>query len=595
MSAGRRSDSVWDNFKRIPNSNKTGFRAICNYCKKELQGVLVRMRKHLSECQDENDIVELDEIESTPTTSTQNQSNGMVSTPAAHCSTFENNSPSTSQTSNIDSQATGPKRIKLSEKIDKFIIKTNKSQKEALDEQAARMIYATNMSFRKVHNKEFLKFCQDLRPGYVPPNEKMIANELLEKVYLKEINKKKDEFQNEVVCLAIDGWSNINNEAVLSSCVIKHNGDTALVKSTDTSGEKHDVPYVKSITQSGIEDAQTIFSCKVGSLVTDNHVCMAKMRDEIEASNKDIIAYGCSAHILNLLAHDFGKTNDQENTQKRVVHVVKYFRNHHLPKSWYTEAGGTALIKPIEVRWNSLFDTYKSFIKNWSILFEVCDKYRSEIDKDVRLYVQNIALKRNCEDLLALYEPLAVALKKMQSSTCHIADCVKIWKELEIDLLANLTLQQKRLFGNRYKMAIKPFHLTAYLLSPTINNNNPCLLTQEEISAGTSYIEEEFTIEFLAKFFKLRAKISPFTGAIMNSALLNELSDIQWWESFFVTNPNFISQRDVYKIRQLMTAVSSSSDIERVFSSFGQVHSKLRNRLGIEKASKLTFLYKTLN
>ena len=44
-----------------------------------------------------------------------------------------------------------------------------------------------------------------------------------------------------------------------------------------------------------------------------------------------------------------------------------------------------------------------------------------------------------------------------------------------------------------------------------------------------------------------------------------------------------------------MTAVASSAGVERVFSSFGFVHSKVRNRLGIEKGGKLVFMYKLLN
>ena len=39
-------------------------------------------------------------------------------------------------------------------------------------------------------------------------------------------------------------------------------------------------------------------------------------------------------------------------------------------------------------------------------------------------------------------------------------------------------------------------------------------------------------------------------------------------------------------------ACASSASIERVFSTFGLVHSKLRNRLGIEKAAKLVFCFR---
>ena len=41
--------------------------------------------------------------------------------------------------------------------------------------------------------------------------------------------------------------------------------------------------------------------------------------------------------------------------------------------------------------------------------------------------------------------------------------------------------------------------------------------------------------------------------------------------------------------RQLLVAVASSAGVERVFSSFGLVHSK------ITKAGKLVFIYKVVN
>jgi len=41
--------------------------------------------------------------------------------------------------------------------------------------------------------------------------------------------------------------------------------------------------------------------------------------------------------------------------------------------------------------------------------------------------------------------------------------------------------------------------------------------------------------------------------------------------------------------KQLLTATRSSAGVERIFSSFGLVHSKLRNRLGIVEAENWCF------
>ena len=47
-------------------------------------------------------------------------------------------------------------------------------------------------------------------------------------------------------------------------------------------------------------------------------------------------------------------------------------------------------------------------------------------------------------------------------------------------------------------------------------------------------------------------------------------------------------------IIQLLQSPASSASIERVFSNFSFVHSKLRNRLGVERAAKLVFCYRSL-
>ena len=48
-------------------------------------------------------------------------------------------------------------------------------------------------------------------------------------------------------------------------------------------------------------------------------------------------------------------------------------------------------------------------------------------------------------------------------------------------------------------------------------------------------------------------------------------------------------------IKCLLCSVASSSDVERAFSTFDLVQSKLRNRLGVAKAGKLVFIYRVLN
>ena len=61
------------------------------------------------------------------------------------------------------------------------------------------------------------------------------------------------------------------------------------------------------------------------------------------------------------------------------------------------------------------------------------------------------------------------------------------------------------------------------------------------------------------------------------------------------TTVKHVSAEVVNFICQLQTAVASIASIERIFSRFGLVHPKLRNKLGIAKAGKLVFLHKVFN
>lgn len=54
-------------------------------------------------------------------------------------------------------------------------------------------------------------------------------------------------------------------------------------------------------------------------------------------------------------------------------------------------------------------------------------------------------------------------------------------------------------------------------------------------------------------------------------------------------------EEEFKSILSLMTAIASSSNLERVFSKFGMVHNEIRNRLGVDTASRLVYLHHTLN
>ena len=86
----------------------------------------------------------------------------------------------------------------------------------------------------------------------------------------------------------------------------------------------------------------------------------------------------------------------------------------------------------------------------------------------------------------------------------------------------------------------------------------------------------------------MKNKQKPFKLYLFDDQVIKNISPLTWWNSQNITEMKLL-------YNAFLTAVSSSAGVERVFSEFGLIHTKLRNRLGVEKVAKLVFLYKYYN
>ena len=81
--------------------------------------------------------------------------------------------------------------------------------------------------------------------------------------------------------------------------------------------------------------------------------------------------------------------------------------------------------------------------------------------------------------------------------------------------------------------------------------------------------------------------------------VIKELSAIEWWSSFQKSKGILTSEeKDIIILHNYLSAVASSAGIEKIFSTYGFVHSDVRNNLGNDKAGKLVFFfffYKEMN
>ena len=299
---------------------------------------------------------------------------------------------------------------------------------------------------------------------------------------------------------------------------------------------------------------------------------------------EEIITYGCSAHLLSLLSQEL----QIKNIKEHITEIIKYFRNHHIPGSLYKAAGGTMLVMPAETRWNTIADSIESYLKNWEILVKVCKDNSEEVDQKIIKKVYDKALKRATEDYFERMKPIAVALDCVQRETTLISDAVEIWLKLKEDMKDYLT-DKKDMdnFEKRINVALTPAHFLSNMIDPRYQGRR---LTPEQRDVAEKYVCECFP-EFLPILMSFRGRTQPFKDFYFAKDVLETLSPLAWWLNF----SHDLAENVLNVPRQLCTAVAASAGVERVFSTFGFVHSTIRNPLGKEKASKLDTIYKYYN
>lgn len=597
-SGGRKKDGVWDNFIQRIQEDKKGSRAVCKECGQEMQGLVVRMKQHLSVCRSKT-ANQGDEAAAAGVGEPEEKSNRRsmdVPSDEGDADAAFNPPPdkkaksSTSSIGTANSNTSKPKRNTGSAvaSVSNFVIRTTNQQKDNLDEQVAKFIYATNSPFSLADHPEFVKLCEMLRPGYIPPNRDKIGGPLLDRLYQKQKITVAAALEGKTVSLDLDGWSNVHNEPIVCASV-NSDGLSYLVETIETTGSPHTAEYLQDVAVDTIKKCKREFGCDVRSCVTDNAANVAKMRSELEKmENEDpdlnVIAYGCAAHLLNLLAKDL----DIPGVKNHVVEVVKYFRNTHFAAALYKASGVTKIPLPQDVRWNTLCDCLEGYITHWPVLARICEENREKIDKDISSKVLNMGMKRNAEELLKRLKCVAVALDAMQRDSTTIADAVAIWKKMAKAITSlNPPKHVLTALSKRESQALTPAHFFANILHPVYQGEH---LTASELNEAMKWASTKYP-NVIQDVINFRAHALPFQEYMFSESTIKNVKPVVWWKS----QEKQIGGEIINAAVQVLSAVASSAGVERVFSSFGLVQSKLRNRLGNEKAGKLVFLYRSMN
>ena len=96
--------------------------------------------------------------------------------------------------------------------------------------------------------------------------------------------------------------------------------------------------------------------------------------------------------------------------------------------------------------------------------------------------------------------------------------------------------------------------------------------------------------EMIPTYLSFVAQTDPFPKLRFREEA-RQVSSTVWWKSLTGSK---VSEKFIELAIRLVSAPASSASIKRIFSTFAQVHNKVRNRLSVEKAQKLVYCYRIL-
>ena len=215
---------------------------------------------------------------------------------------------------------------------------------------------------------------------------------------------------------------------------------------------------------------------------------------------------------------------------------------------------------------------------------QVIQNNPDSIDNSIQKKVMDIRLFIQVRDLAEQLRPIAISLDRAQSDTTTLADAYDIMKRLmnETVLASHRNAVQKQ-----KDQAILPCHMVAYMLHPKYAGNGMDPLDAE---VARVWLREK-NPEYLAAAISFQAEADPYPKSFFLPTA-REMKAVTWWQA--VGRNCILPDGYVDLVITLHMATSSSAALERIFSSFGLVLTKLRNKLGLQKAQKLVYCYRML-
>lgn len=511
----------------------------------------------------------------------------------------------------------------------------------------ANAIYVSGAPLSMVDHPLWQQFFKRLRPVRWS-NRKHLSTGLLDTQFESTKRIVDDEIKNSnVLHLQCDGWSNIRNESIINFIVSQPK--PYFVDFVVTEEKSHTGEYLGGQIEKTIEKYG---SGKFYSGIGDNAANMQAGLKIGTSKYPHIETFGCVSHSLHLLCKDLLRLSSAKKVFANAKLIIKKIKKSHRLFSIFTKKQKeknvkTALKIPPEIRWGYSQQTLESLIENKSVLkllavdteldsssdtneekiddddedsvdfedsgdFEHSDDFMDddedeyidddtteevEVPAEIKKLVLDDRFWRKVETLHEILKPIVISLTQLETDELIVHNSHTILKTMFAKVESSTILSQS-LFDARDKKAaikciqdrkekiVKPIMQAAAVLDPTTMGAH---LTHDEKMDGMEYIYnsakaigiDQNTI--MTQLTNYTCKLDLWKKDFVWASCANVKPTV-WWKTFFGhTELGNMAEK-------ILTTPLTSAATERSFSTFGNIHTKKRNRLTTERAGKITFI-----
>ncbi|XP_018376446.1 PREDICTED: uncharacterized protein LOC108769755 [Trachymyrmex cornetzi] len=319
----------------------------------------------------------------------------------------------------------------------------------------------------------------------------------------------------------------------------------------------------------------------------------------IKKKYNHIFTIGCVAHGLNLLMKDIIKLESLKKLKENAKSIVKVFKQKHVVHSVFNsnqEQNMPSLKLPNNTRFSGDVLVFNSLQCNKSALKKTVIEEDLDIPQNIKTLILNDDFWMEIKYALNILKPIADALTSLESDSALLSDVPYHFEKIKTQISEALDSLDKsnlseidkrkvlRAIKHRENFSCQSVHKTAYLLDPRYKDKN---LSNSDMPSVVRVINELCTHLKLDKG-KVLANLAEYRSGngiwSSNSGIFGAAeytTPVAWWQGLCAGQP--IATIAI----RLLNIPPSSAACERVWSAFGGIHTKKRNRLKNEKVEKL--------